>query len=207
MPKASDWLSRLCPGEVENEKLYLPSDLSTVEREADGVAVLGGEEAKLREGEAFDALHAIRTAVKAVVAMRDRKRRDARGQAENTRSGRYIRDAEVRRDRHMETYAAARNAMLALGSIDADNVSNSPFPPLALQDTFMKSRQRKRGVGDSRRTDGALWRMGMMASTSSSCQPVVTGGGEMDSLADSDAEGSKTGTCVVLFSFGTVLSD
>jgi hypothetical protein len=192
MPEAGDILIREKACEVEKEKLYLPSDFSPLEREVIGVTMLGCEEVKLREGEAFDALHATRSAVKAVIALKDRKRRDARGQAENTRSGRFIRDAEARRDRHMQTYAAARDAMCSLGLINADGI-NSPFPPLTLADTFMKSRQRKRGVGDSHRTDGALWRMGRITvPSSSSIEPVIVDGGQMDA----EGEGAKIGVCV-----------
>ena len=59
MPKAGDMLIRECPSEVEDEKLYLPSDFPSSEREANGFALLGSEEVKLREGEAFDALQDI----------------------------------------------------------------------------------------------------------------------------------------------------
>jgi hypothetical protein len=56
----------------------------------------------------------------------------------------------------MRTYAACRTAMITLGTLDEDD-PQSPFPSLRLEDTFMKSTQRGRGLGDSRRTDGKLW--------------------------------------------------
>src|SRR5262245_25667959 len=98
MPTVGDVLVRQSPCKIEDETLWLPSDFPAVEREVMGFAALGEEEGKLREGQAFDALHAIRTAVRTVVALRDRKARDARGQAQNTRSGKLIKNAETRRN-------------------------------------------------------------------------------------------------------------
>jgi hypothetical protein len=159
MPKAGDAVIHQPPCEVEHEKLYLPSDFSSEEREALDVAILGGEETKLREGEAFDSLLLIQTAVKTAVALRDQKNRHARGQAENTRSGVLIRNAEAQRDLYMQTYNHARTSMITLKYLDPED-SHSSFPPLTLEDTFMKSQRRKRGLGDSHLTDGLLWHMG-----------------------------------------------
>jgi hypothetical protein len=164
MPKAGDAVARQRSCEVEHEKLFLPSDFEHEEQQTVEAIALGIEEAKLREGEAYDALRAIQSAVKTLTAIQDRKRKNARGQAENTKSGSYIRDAQSRRDHHMETYASARLALILLGVVDS-NDPESPFPPLTIEDTFMKSRQRGRGLGDSRRTDGKLWQMhGQIAS-------------------------------------------
>jgi hypothetical protein len=177
MPKAGDAVIRQPPCEVECEKLYLPSEFPSSERDALEVAILAGEETKLREGEAFDSLLLIQTAVKTVVALRDQKNRHARGQGENTRSGTLIRGAEAQRDLHMQTYHFARSSMIALGFLDAGDFQPS-FPPLTLQDTFMKSHQRKRGLGDSRQTDGVLWHMGGIVSESNagpSRTPPTTG--------------------------------
>jgi hypothetical protein len=177
MPKTGDAVIRQLPCEVEREKLYLPSDFPSPQRDALEVAILGGVEIKLREGEAFDSLLLLQTAVKTVVALRDQKNRHARGQGENTRLGTLIRNAEAHRDLHMQTYNFARSSMITLGFIDAEN-SHSSFPPLTLEDTFMKSQRRKRGLGDSRRVDGLLWHMGGVASESEPSSlrtPTATG--------------------------------
>jgi hypothetical protein len=57
----------------------------------------------------------------------------------------------------MQTYDAARCAMIALGTL-TDGV-NTSFPPLTVADTFMKSVRQARRVGDSKLTDGLLWRV------------------------------------------------
>lgn len=157
MPNAGDAVAQQRTCEAEHEILFLPSDFSWKDRQTVESTALGVEEAKLREGEAFDALRAIQTAVKTMTALLDRKRKNARGQADNTRASNWIREAQGRRDHHMRSYAASRAAMIALGSLSEDD-PQSPFPPLSLEDTYMKSRQRGRGLGDSRRTDGMLWR-------------------------------------------------
>ena len=160
MLRAGDAVNKQAACEIEVETLFMPSDFTSSERTVLGITVLGGEEVKLREGQAFDALQAIQSAVKCVLSLWDHKHKDSRGQTQNTRSLVLIKKAEARRDNHMETYAAARKAMISLGFLDDVSGDRSPFPPLKLEDTFMKSRQRRREVGDSRRPDGPLWRAG-----------------------------------------------
>jgi hypothetical protein len=157
MPKAGDAVVRQWSCEIEHEILFLPSDFPCDERLKVETTKLSTEEVKLREGKAFDALRAVQNAVKTMTALQDRKWKNARGQADNTRASNYIREAQGRRNHHMRTYAACRTAMIALGTLDED-APQSPFPPLSLEDTFMKSTQRGRGLGDSHRTDGKLWR-------------------------------------------------
>src|SRR5262245_64135092 len=92
MPKVGDAVAQQRSCEVEHEILFLPSDFPCGEREKVEATALGVEEAKLREGEAFDALRAIQNAVKTMTALLDRKRKHARGQADNTRASTYIRE-------------------------------------------------------------------------------------------------------------------
>jgi hypothetical protein len=76
---------------VEEEVLFLLSDLTASELDLDVVA-LGVEEARWREGEAFDAVRAVQNVVKALVALRDRKTKNERQQKGNTRAGNEIAD-------------------------------------------------------------------------------------------------------------------
>ncbi|KAJ7874497.1 hypothetical protein B0H14DRAFT_2265332, partial [Mycena olivaceomarginata] len=102
---------------VEEEVLFLPSDLTASERLDLDVVALGVEEGRWREGEAFGALRAVQNVVKALVALRDRKTKNERQQKGNTRAGNEIANTTKRRDRHMQTYDAARCAMIALGTL------------------------------------------------------------------------------------------
>jgi hypothetical protein len=137
---------------VQDEILFLPSDFPTeTQRRELGILNLAMEEAKWREGQAFDHLRALQNIVKTISALRNRKTRDDRKQKENTRAGDNIRNAIALRDEHMASYEAARKALVTL-----DAASN--FPPLTESDLYMKSVQQKRRVGDSRHTDGSIWR-------------------------------------------------
>lgn len=78
----------------------------------------------------------------------------------NTRSGARIQEARDHRDLHMQTYLHARTAMIALGVLSDADGAQSLFPPLSLADTFMKSTQRMRELGDSKCHEGLLWTMG-----------------------------------------------
>jgi hypothetical protein len=196
MPKAGDAVARQRSCEVEHEILFLPSDFPCDQRHAVEAVALGIEEAKLREGEAFDALRATQNAVKTMTALLDRKRKNARGQADNTRASNYIREAQGRRDHHMRTYAACRTAMIALGTLDTID-PQSPFPPLSLEDTYMKSTQRGRGLGDSRRTDGMLWRKhGQAVETDN---PPVAGASSDICSDETKIDASKSEYCPSFF--------
>ncbi|KAJ7120641.1 hypothetical protein C8R46DRAFT_1203652 [Mycena filopes] len=138
---------------LQDEKLFLPSDFSTPEeRQKLGMASLAEEEVRWREGQAFDSLRAIQNIVKTISALRGRKIKNDRQQKQNTRAGDNIEEATTLRNRHMALYEVARQALLAL---------NAPmvYPLLTEADLYMKPLLQKRRVGDSRHTDGALFRM------------------------------------------------
>ncbi|KAJ7722175.1 hypothetical protein B0H16DRAFT_1737862 [Mycena metata] len=162
---------------VYDEILFVPSDFPSEEERASlDLVSLANEEAKWREGEAFDHLRALQNIVKMISALRNRKTRHERKQKENTRAGDNIRLSMVLRDQHMESYEVARKALLALKA-------DSLFPPLKEQDLYMKFVQQKRRVGDSRYTDGALWRL--------NAQTPIEDGIDMDDGANSQG-GSTT---------------
>jgi hypothetical protein len=156
MPNVANHILEADPCDVELENLFLPSCLDTHARLQAEVTDLGIEEGKLREGAVFDALHMTQTAVKTISTLQGNKAKNSRGQAQNTRSVKTIGDVEACRNLHIDSYNAHRMAMISLGIINADD-PKSPFPPLQLKDTFMKSTTQRRQLGDSRRTDGILW--------------------------------------------------
>ncbi|KAJ7755770.1 hypothetical protein B0H14DRAFT_2635247 [Mycena olivaceomarginata] len=125
--------------------------------------------ARVARIKAFDALRGIRTVVKAIRALRDRKEKNERQQKQNSRAGDHINDTVRRREFRMATYDAARQAMISLDSMSQG--PDSAFPPLSVDDTFMKSVVKKRQLGDSRFTDGQLFTVGSGA-TQPSIQPI-----------------------------------
>ncbi|KAJ6521770.1 hypothetical protein DFH09DRAFT_1330882 [Mycena vulgaris] len=178
--------------EIELEKLWLPSDFTEAERVAMGpnIIALAAEEAKLREGEAYDLIRVIQTICRGLSALEDRKK-DVRGQKDNTISGEQVLDTRHRRDCAIKAYNSVRKALLHLGMIqDGGDKKDSQFPHLTVDDTFMKSRRRERALGDSRRGDGMLYtRIGVSAGSKVSNAPeVVEEGDEDDSGGEPDSK-------------------
>ncbi|KAJ7079192.1 hypothetical protein C8R44DRAFT_909231 [Mycena epipterygia] len=176
-------VSQACKAELE--KLWLPSDFTEAQRVAMGpnIIALAAEEAKLWEGEAYDQILCIQSICKTLSALEDRKK-DVRGQRNNTNSGEQVLDTRHRRDCSIKAYNSIRKALISLGTIcDDGDKENSQFPHLTIDDTFMKSRRRERALGDSRRGDGMLYtRIGITAGSKVSNAPVTP--------EESDEEGS-----------------
>ncbi|KAK7016485.1 CxC2 domain-containing protein [Favolaschia claudopus] len=99
---------------VEHERLFLPSDFVELERQGLRLETLGSEEARWREGQAFDALRATQSVVKTLRALLDHTARHDRQQKQRSRAGDQLRDIIRRRDFRMGTYDVARKAMIAL---------------------------------------------------------------------------------------------
>lgn len=156
MPRISGYvahqLARDC--NPEEQVLYLPSEFSVAQRLELGLVLLGGQEIKMREGEAYDTVRALQSVSKSISAMRARKAKNERGQDRNTRANKQIHSVEKQRERHLATYNAARHALIALGSFEA---SNTALPPLTIRDTWRKSTERKRLIGDSAMPDGKIF--------------------------------------------------
>lgn len=153
MPKIGDKVAAQTTAAppVQLEQLYLPSEFTEKERQEFDLVQLGLEEARWREGQAFDILRALQNIVKAMRVLRGHKIKQDRQQKQNSRAGDHIAEAAKRRDHHMEAFNVAHAAIVAL-------VGSSQFPALTQDDLFMKSVHQKRQVGDSKRTDGLLFR-------------------------------------------------
>ncbi|KAJ7923693.1 hypothetical protein B0H13DRAFT_1864678 [Mycena leptocephala] len=196
-PKLGDKVSKQAAASpvvpVEKERLFLPSDLTPSERHELDVVALGIEGVRWREGQAFDALRGVQNVVKALRALRDRKTKNDRKQKDNIRAGDEIDDTTNRRDRHMQSYVAARQAMISLGAlVDGPNTG---YPPLTVADTFMKSVRQARQVGDSKFTDGLLWRVsGGLGESPSHVAPIILAGTTVDTAdAYTEIRSSTTG--------------
>lgn len=142
-----------CP--IEKEQLFLPSDFDLAKRQSLNLVSLGVNEARLREGQAFDALLKIRSHVKAIRTMLHRKAKDVRGVTAHTRSMACIKDAESRRDAQIAIYESARQALIRLDVMD--DSCDSQFPKLEEKDLERNSTEARRQVGDSKRYDGKMW--------------------------------------------------
>ena len=158
-PQVADYVEQhvlsLQPGtdEVEREILYLPSDFPSAAQVTLGLTSVGEYQRRLLEGACCDAIQRIRMMVKLHSALQQDKKKKARGQYMNTQSMKRLQKAIDAKLVAIEDYNALRRAMIALGLSDDDPM----FPLLSVEDTFRKSTQIKRSVGDSQRTDGLLW--------------------------------------------------
>lgn len=159
---------------ISQERLFLPSDFDSDQRQSLGLSKLAKLESDLREGVAFDCIKSIQQCVKAIDALLADKRMHSRGQDQNTRATTQIMRATSKRATWINQYNRNREAMVALG-LPSDARS---FPSLSLEDTQRRSTMVKRALGDSRRVDGQLWGMSGrpngkdVAASSSTCSPV-----------------------------------
>jgi hypothetical protein len=78
---------------ISEERLFLPSDYDTSQREALGITHLTKTESDLREGVAFDCIRSLQQCVKALDGLTIEKR-EARGQDQHTRASAAIMRAE-----------------------------------------------------------------------------------------------------------------
>ncbi|KAJ7821593.1 hypothetical protein B0H14DRAFT_2599088 [Mycena olivaceomarginata] len=195
IPDAAEFVAMPQTCEVEDEKLWLPSEFTVAQRVAMGhnMIALAEEEGKLREGEAYKLIRCLQSACKTLSALEDRKRLDETAQKGHTTAGEQILDTRRRRDNLIDSYNYVRKAMISLGTVIDHNDEDSQFPFLSVKDTFTKSRRRERALGDSRRGDGMLYtRIGIAAGSKISHAP------EMDieesseeEISDSDRPKSK----------------
>ncbi|KAJ6560714.1 hypothetical protein B0H10DRAFT_1966856 [Mycena sp. CBHHK59/15] len=137
-----------------------------------------------------DTLRALQNVVMAIAALRNRKSKNDRQQKQNTQSWDQIREAVKQRDSHMESYELAHQAMIWLNA-------PSKFPPLTEADLYMKSVQQKRRVGDSKLTNGLLFR-----TAANSNAVASTSGDEPRSHRNSTAL-IAVGFLIVLSKFGS----
>ncbi|KAL0571805.1 hypothetical protein V5O48_010152 [Marasmius crinis-equi] len=159
MPAIRSEIAKQAETEIhpENERLFIPSDFDAETRNAKGLTHLASLEMSLREGELYDALEEVRQAAKNHSIARDQKITEARGQRANTRSQGQIRTIAVELQCCIDDYNGCRRALLNLGY-------NIPLPEMKMEHTFRKSTSAKRGLGDSRRTDGQLYTLNPLSS-------------------------------------------
>ncbi|KAJ7339721.1 hypothetical protein DFH08DRAFT_1013175 [Mycena albidolilacea] len=185
IPDAAEFVAMSQTCEVEDEKLWLPSEFTVAQRVAMGhnMIALAEEEGKLREGEAYKLIRCLQSACKTLSALEDRKRLDETAQKGHTTAGEQILDTRRRRDNLIDSYNYVRKAMISLGTVIDHNDEDSQFPFLSVKDTFTKSRRRERALGDSRRGDGMLYtRIGIATGSKISHAP------EMDIEESSEEE-------------------
>jgi hypothetical protein len=144
---------------VEKERLFLPSEFSTEERERLSLQTMAEEEKVLRVSQACELIVQLRSMVKHLSVLRDQKVKHVRGQKNNTRAHTRIAKSEFIRDHLLESYSASRTSLNYLGYFDSP-AALQQFPELTLQSLFRKSTASKRRLGETYHPDGGLWTVG-----------------------------------------------
>jgi len=164
-PGVLDYLSTLHDSLPEHETLLLPSDLPSYLREKFGLSNLASDEMCLREGEAYDALHSLRSQIRycnALVQHKNAKKNAVHGQYLSTRAGNLIRNANQKSQDYAQKYRHARAAMISLGLPS----NSTQFPELTTDSMFMKDFSKPHVLGDGGKTEGWIWCVGLPADMS-----------------------------------------
>ncbi|KAF8527717.1 hypothetical protein JB92DRAFT_3093208 [Gautieria morchelliformis] len=141
----------------EEESLFLPSHFPTTsQRQKLGVYDLGLKEMELRRGEANDALDSVRLCIKQLSVNLAFKKKEIRGQRDNTRAQSILKSSISERDKYVQKYRVAQAAMIRLG-MAADNTT---YLPLRDTDLWMKAIVEGHALGDGRREESWIWRTG-----------------------------------------------
>ncbi|KAK0472410.1 hypothetical protein IW261DRAFT_1571030 [Armillaria novae-zelandiae] len=138
----------------ETCKLLLPSAMSPILRQKMGFTDLVAEEYELREGAAYDSIAEVRLRASTVAYMDETRQRNDMGQERLTKSLRQLNNARESLELAIQQYNGHRTAMKELG---VHSGSSFPLPELSMQDTYRKTRTRKRAMGDSRVMDGRIF--------------------------------------------------
>lgn len=158
------------PESIENEKLFLPSDLTVEERLKFGVCALGCEEIMLRQAQAEQEISKVKTVAKAISTMLHFRSKSIRSQGPKTRSEHDVANTFVKRDRHIVAYNHARKALIRLGAFNPDD-TNCPYPELKPEHTHRVNVDIKRRTGDSKRREGLLWTIGAASDLLAGVEP------------------------------------
>lgn len=128
---------------------------------------LAEEELELRRVQVVECIMQLRRSAKRLSSARAQKKKDGRGQYEGSRSTTLRHSLEFNQECLLLIYNLGRQALI---SLSPDKHVAEAFPPLCAADLFRKTTTEKRQLGDSRRADGELWKVGARASLSSESQ-------------------------------------
>jgi len=144
--------------EIAAEQLCLPSEFDELDRIRLNLVNLAEEEGKLREGHAFSCILQLQRLMKTTSALQLLRKKNMRGQRQNTRAHTQHNALDLTCDRLLEVYNTTQKALTSI--YPNDTHISEQFPPLTKEDLQRKSTVDKRQLGDTYRTDGRLWRLG-----------------------------------------------
>ncbi|KAJ7504835.1 hypothetical protein B0H11DRAFT_2343124 [Mycena galericulata] len=142
----------------EKELIFLPSHFTEITRSEVKMEALAQVEYGLREGQAFDALAEVRTAIQTLNFNLEIKKTQIHGTGSNTKGQNFLKVLSNDIQFPADTYRRARKALIALGM----NESDASLRELHRSDLFGKS-GRSAHMGDSKKPDSWVWTTGRAA--------------------------------------------
>ena len=121
-----------------------------------GLDALTAIEYDLREGQAHDALHAVREGIKTFNYNLAFKKVNIHSQSANTRAQTFLKGLAADKVSAADKYCRARDALLKLGLSETDDV----LRPLVDNDLWMKNVSMTRQIGDDDKPDPWFWNVG-----------------------------------------------
>jgi hypothetical protein len=104
--------------EIAVERLYLPSEFNEVDRFRLDLVNLAEEEEKLREGHAFECILQLRRLMKTMSALQLLRKKNTRGQRQNTRAHTQCCALELTCDRLLEVYNTSQKSLTSIYTND-----------------------------------------------------------------------------------------
>ncbi|KAJ7918916.1 hypothetical protein B0H13DRAFT_1606719, partial [Mycena leptocephala] len=149
------------PERPEKEALFLPSHFMETVRNEMKLAALAQVEYSLQEGQAFDALCDVRTAIRTLNYNLAFKKTQIHGVGPNTKGQNFLKTLSNDIQVAANTYRRARRALLALGL----NENDGTLKELVRSDLFGKGGRRAK-MGDSKTHEPWIWTTGRAANLS-----------------------------------------
>ncbi|KAJ7503595.1 hypothetical protein B0H11DRAFT_1710585 [Mycena galericulata] len=161
-PALEKYILDVDPEKPEKEKLFLPSGFTSETRASLNLQALAQVEYQLREGQAFDALADVRTAIRTLNWNLYLKKSMIHGTGSNTKGQNFLKTLSNDIQLAADTYQRAREALVTLGLAE----DNAVLKPLRKSDLFGKS-GKQAAMGDSKKQDSWVWTTGRAADLSS----------------------------------------
>ncbi|KAJ7673933.1 hypothetical protein DFH06DRAFT_1319055 [Mycena polygramma] len=162
-PALESHISDVDPEKPEKEKLFLPSYFTAQTRNELNVQALAQVEYELRQGQAFDALNDVRTAIRTLNWNLQLKKEGIHGVGPNTKAQNFLKTLSNDIQLAADVYRRARAALVMLGMAEDD----ATLRPLLKNDLFGKSGKLV-AMGDSKKHDSWVWTTGRAADMSES---------------------------------------
>ncbi|RXW12072.1 hypothetical protein EST38_g13784 [Candolleomyces aberdarensis] len=166
---------------IENEPLFLPSQVSQSHRTYYGLDEAACLEYTLHEGQAHDALDSLCLAIKVYNHNIAFKEKHVHGQGPSTRSQAYLKTLQDDKLKAFHKYQEARSALLNLG-LDPNDKALQPLEQSQLYMTKNRSGQSK--LGDSKKGDSWYWNIGRASGYNGDLKNQETGRQEWELKVD-----------------------